>query len=243
MVVFELTSKSTNGLTSRPFDILLLAMLQAIISSPIGPLRIVIENDAIIRLTFEGGEMLDFSIDSSPCSLPEPPPAGLREPSQQTLPESDSEERLLAQTVVELAEYFQGKRQLFSLPVRLYGTEFQRRTWKLIEAIPFGAVRSYADIACELGRPKALRAVGSACRWNPVAIIVPCHRVTGSNGKLTGYNGGLRRKDFLLKLERKPLPLHSRPGCTEAARTETGIRSPEVCPQINDGSHANLRHA
>lgn len=168
-------------------------MLHATVSSPVGPLHIDIEDDAVIRLDFDDIEMSDFFTDNVLYSL-------------LALPESANEERLLAQTVVELAEYFQGERQDFGLPVRLYGTEFRRRTWQRLEAIPFGVVKSYGDIANELGQPKASRAVGGACGSNPVAIIVPCHRVAGSTGKLTGFGGGLKRKDFLLKLESKQLP-------------------------------------
>jgi O-6-methylguanine DNA methyltransferase len=168
-------------------------MLHATVSSPVGPLHIDIEDDAVIRLDFDDVEMSDFFTDNALYSL-------------LALPESANEERLLAQTVVELAEYFQGERQDFGVPVRLYGTEFRRRTWQRLEAIPFGVVKSYGDIANELGQPKASRAVGGACGSNPVAIIVPCHRVAGSTGKLTGFGGGLKRKDFLLKLESKQLP-------------------------------------
>lgn len=168
-------------------------MLHATVSSPVGPLHIDIEDDAVIRLDFDDIEMSDFFSDNVLYSL-------------LALPESANEERLLAQTVLELAEYFQGERQDFGVPVRLYGTEFRRRTWQRLEAIPFGVVKSYGDIANELGQPKASRAVGGACGSNPVAIIVPCHRVAGSTGKLTGFGGGLKRKDFLLKLESKQLP-------------------------------------
>lgn len=168
-------------------------MLHATVSSPVGPLHIDIEDDAVIRLDFDDVEMSDFFTDNALYSL-------------LALPESANEERLLAQTVLELAEYFQGERQDFGVPVRLYGTEFRRRTWQRLEAIPFGVVKSYGDIANELGQPKASRAVGGACGSNPVAIIVPCHRVAGSTGKLTGFGGGLKRKDFLLKLESKQLP-------------------------------------
>lgn len=168
-------------------------MLHATVSSPVGPLHIDIEDDAVIRLDFDDMEMSDFFSDNALYSL-------------LALPESANEERLLAQTVVELAEYFQGERQDFGVPVRLYGTEFRRRTWQRLVAIPFGVVKSYGDIANELGQPKASRAVGGACGSNPVAIIVPCHRVAGSTGKLTGFGGGLKRKDFLLKLESNQLP-------------------------------------
>lgn len=164
-------------------------MLHATVSSPLGPLYIVIENDAVIRLDFDDMPMSDFYINRKLLCLLETP-----------LP-YPSEESLLAQTITELTEYFQGGRQHFDIAVRLRGTDFQLRTWQRLSAIPFGVVKSYGDIANELGQPKACRAVGGACGSNPVAIIVPCHRVAGSTGKLTGFGGGLDRKRFLLQLE------------------------------------------
>lgn len=101
----------------------------------------------------------------------------------------------------QLAEYFAGERAEFTVPLALRGTDFQRQVWALLEKIPFGSTRSYADLAHELGNPAAIRAVAAANGRNPVSIIVPCHRAIGSDGSLVGYAGGLSRKRFLLELE------------------------------------------
>lgn len=107
----------------------------------------------------------------------------------------------LAETARQLDEYFAGKRTAFDVPLDLSGTAFQSAVWQELNAIPFGKSVSYAAHAQRLGNPKALRAVGSAIGKNPVSIIVPCHRVIGSSGAVTGYAGGLERKRFLLALE------------------------------------------
>ena len=101
----------------------------------------------------------------------------------------------------QLDEYFQGNRQTFSLTLEPDGTEFQRTVWTQLTAIPFGQTVSYLDVAKNIGNEKAIRAVGAANGQNPIVIIIPCHRVIGSDGKLTGYGGGLWRKEWLLKHE------------------------------------------
>jgi O-6-methylguanine DNA methyltransferase len=101
----------------------------------------------------------------------------------------------------QLDDYFNGKLRQFNIPLDLRGTTFQRQVWNLLCDIPWGETRSYGHIAKALGRPKAARAVGRAVGTNPVSIVVPCHRIIGSNGALTGYGGGLDRKEALLKLE------------------------------------------
>jgi methylated-DNA-[protein]-cysteine S-methyltransferase len=113
---------------------------------------------------------------------------------------------LLERAKQQLDEYFAGKRDDFDLPLELAGTDFQRAVWKALTKIPFGQTRSYADIAKAIGKPSAVRAVGAANGANPVAVIVPCHRVIGSDGSLTGYGGGLPRKKWLLAHENR-LPL------------------------------------
>lgn len=105
------------------------------------------------------------------------------------------------QVAQQLREYFAGERKVFDLSIEPQGTAFQRDVWQALREIPFGETRSYADIARSIGNPKAVRAVGSANGNNPIAIIVPCHRVIGSNGSLTGFGGGLDSKRFLLALE------------------------------------------
>lgn len=101
----------------------------------------------------------------------------------------------------QLAAYFAGKRTDFDLPLQPVGTDFQQAVWMALRQIPYGHTASYADIAQAVGNPKAARATGQANNRNPIAIIVPCHRVIGRNGKLTGYAGGLDKKEFLLALE------------------------------------------
>jgi methylated-DNA-[protein]-cysteine S-methyltransferase len=110
---------------------------------------------------------------------------------------------VLERARVQLAEYFAGARRAFELPLGPRGTEFQREVWRALGAIPFGATRSYAELAEGIGRPSASRAVGGANGKNPIAVIVPCHRVIGADGALTGYGGGLARKEWLLRHERR----------------------------------------
>jgi methylated-DNA-[protein]-cysteine S-methyltransferase len=102
---------------------------------------------------------------------------------------------------LQLDEYFAGKRTQFDLPLHPSGTPFQIEVWEALKAIPYGEVRSYGDIAEQIGRPGASRAVGLANGRNPISVIVPCHRVIGASGSLTGYGGGLERKRLLLDLE------------------------------------------
>lgn len=101
----------------------------------------------------------------------------------------------------ELREYFDLQRTHFTIPLHIEGTQFQKEVWKHLCDIPFGETRTYGQLAEEIGNPKAVRAVGLANGRNPISIVVPCHRVVGSNGSLTGYGGGLERKRFLLELE------------------------------------------
>lgn len=108
---------------------------------------------------------------------------------------------LLEKTKNQLSEYFEGKRTTFDLPLELNGTPFQKRVWEALLKVPFGATNSYLDLAKAIKNPSACRAVGRAVGQNPVSIVVPCHRIIGSNGKLTGFAGGLEAKSVLLKHE------------------------------------------
>jgi len=120
------------------------------------------------------------------------------------VPEAEElETPLLKRAAVQLAEYFSGNRRRFDLPLDARGTAFQKLVWRALEDIPYGATRSYGDIARAVGKPAACRAVGQANNKNPIAIIIPCHRVIGADGGLTGYGGGLGVKQFLLELENK----------------------------------------
>jgi len=111
------------------------------------------------------------------------------------------EHPVLLETERQLEEYFAGKRETFSLKFDCAGTEFQKEVWQALATIPFGETRSYGEIARQIGSPKAVRAVGGATGRNPIPIVVPCHRVIGSNGKLTGFAGGLKNKASLLRME------------------------------------------
>lgn len=142
--------------------------------SRIGTLTIVCDEAAITGLEFLGGE----------------PVGGVRKRTP-----------LIEQAVCQLEEYMAGKRREFDLPLKPEGTEFQKKVWNALLAIPYGETRSYKDIAVSIGSPKAFRAVGSANNRNPISIIIPCHRVIGANGSLVGYGGGLPIKIELLNLE------------------------------------------
>ena len=112
-----------------------------------------------------------------------------------------SSSALLDAAVRQLDEYFRHQRQDFDLPLELHGTEFQRSVWRQLLTVGYGTTVAYQDIANALGNPKAIRAVGAANGQNPISVIVPCHRIIGSNGKLIGYGGGLWRKEWLLQHE------------------------------------------
>jgi methylated-DNA-[protein]-cysteine S-methyltransferase len=144
--------------------------------SPIGRLVLSARSDQLVGLHLPGSD--------------DPPPTGTEKKSP-----------ILARAAKQLAEYFAGKRNRFELALAPEGTAFQRRVWDALLEIPLGATRSYGEIAQRIGRPAASRAVGAANGRNPIAIIIPCHRVIGSNGALTGFGGGLPAKTFLLKHE------------------------------------------
>src|SRR5262245_7554070 len=108
---------------------------------------------------------------------------------------------VLVETERQLAAYFAGRRKTFDLPLDPIGTDFQTQVWRALCTIPYGETRAYAQIARQIGRPTAVRAVGAANGRNPISIVVPCHRVIGSSGALTGFAGGLATKEFLLRLE------------------------------------------
>ena len=147
-----------------------------IYNSPVGRLLVEVENGFLVRLDFADGI----------------PAEG----------KNGNESALLAKVAMQLDEYFRGARKNFDLPLNPAGTEFQRKVWDALLAIPYGETRTYREIAEAAGCPRGFRAVGMANNKNPIAIIIPCHRVIGSNGKLVGYAGGLGRKEALLALER-----------------------------------------
>lgn len=150
-------------------------VMNTILTSPCGPLRIETSAEAITRIIF------------------------LDEPVPETVPGSP----LLTLACDQLNAYFVGELTRFSLPLAPAGTPFQQRVWQALLAIPWGEKRSYSDIAAAIDNPHAVRAVGAANGRNPIPIIIPCHRVIGANGSLTGYAGGLTRKRWLLDHETK----------------------------------------
>lgn len=162
-------------------------MLKAIVESEVGPLVAVVDHDSLVMLEFADPERLEQQMDSLAQRTRTRPVEG--------------HDPLHERVRVQLDEYFQGSRTGFDLPLRLVGTEFQKSVWNLLLKIPFGQTRSYGDLARELGDPDCVRAVGMANGANRLAIVVPCHRVVGADGSLTGYGGGLWRKKRLLELE------------------------------------------
>lgn len=128
---------------------------------------------------------------------------GFPQGSMRREPEEDwiFNERPFAEARAQLTDYFAGRRKVFDLPLKPTGTDFQRQVLAELQRIPYGETASYSDIATRIGRPKAVRAVGAANGRNPIPIIIPCHRVIGAHGDLTGFGGGLATKEALLRLE------------------------------------------
>jgi methylated-DNA-[protein]-cysteine S-methyltransferase len=138
------------------------------------------------------GALVGLSLFPSPAAALAALPAGSeRRADRQPLPDARR----------QLGEYLAGERRAFDLPLAPRGTEFERQVWQALAAIPYGETRSYLEIAAAIGRPAACRAVGRANGSNPIAVVIPCHRVIGADGSLTGYGGGLPLKRFLLDLE------------------------------------------
>ncbi|MEM7077269.1 MAG: methylated-DNA--[protein]-cysteine S-methyltransferase [Pseudomonadota bacterium] len=148
------------------------------LASPIGDLTLSGDGEALTGLHFSTG-----------TKARGPDPAWRLDP------------RAFTHVVAQLQEYFDGARQVFDLELRPQGTEFQRSVWQALLTIPYGETRSYGDIAQQIGKPNAVRAVGTANGANPIALIIPCHRVIGADGSLTGFGGGLPTKEYLLGLE------------------------------------------
>jgi methylated-DNA-[protein]-cysteine S-methyltransferase len=152
------------------------------IASPVGKLKLVASEKALVAILWE---------QDSPRRV------------RLTEMAANDHHPVLLETERQLGEYFEGKRETFSIALDLRGTRFQKDVWQTLLAIPFGETRSYGQLAQQLGNPRATRAVGAANGRNPVSIIVPCHRVIGSSGKLTGFAGGLDAKSYLLDSEKQ----------------------------------------
>jgi methylated-DNA-[protein]-cysteine S-methyltransferase len=155
------------------------------IASPLGTLTLVADEDALVAVLWP---------DDDPRRVPLGPQEARDHP-------------VLAAAARQIDGYFAGERRAFDLPLAPAGTPFQRAVWDALAAIPFGETRSYADLARAIGSPDAVRAVGAANGRNPLSIILPCHRVVGSAGALTGFAGGLTAKRWLLAHEQAELPL------------------------------------
>ena len=166
------------------------------VTSPVGPLFLAASSLGLVALEFDARLPGQQSIRPNPRDVRAENGSEKRQALR--IEESASALRAYAQ---QLEEYFAGKRRAFTFALDLRGTEFQRACWQALLAIPYGETRSYADIARAVGRPQGFRAVGMANHRNPVAIVVPCHRVIASNGTLCGYGGGLDVKRQLLELE------------------------------------------
>jgi methylated-DNA-[protein]-cysteine S-methyltransferase len=158
-----------------------MSLAYKIMVSPIGKLKLVASDKALVAILWEKDG-----------------------PRRVRLSEMVADDRhpVLVETERQLDEYFSGKRKTFSIALDMRGTHFQKNVWESLLAIPFGETRSYAQLAKHLGNPRATRAVGAANGRNPISIIVPCHRVVGSSGKLTGFAGGLEAKAKLISLEK-----------------------------------------
>ncbi|MFI0480555.1 methylated-DNA--[protein]-cysteine S-methyltransferase [Actinomadura sp. 9N215] len=154
-----------------------------ILDSPVGPLTLVAIDGAL------SGLFMDLQRHRPPAETFGTPDDPASEP--------------FATVAEQLSAYFAGDLTEFDLPLNLQGTEFQKRVWTALQEIPYGETTTYGQLAVELGKPSASRAVGLANGRNPISVIVPCHRVVGSTGDLTGYGGGLDRKRYLLDFERK----------------------------------------
>jgi methylated-DNA-[protein]-cysteine S-methyltransferase len=157
-------------------------------NSPVGPLLLVSSEKGLVRIALpseSGGDRMNHITAEYPdaCFIED---AGKNQ-----------------EAVRQIEEYFSGTRKSFTLPLDLRGTDFQKKVWKAMLKVPFGRKRSYGQIARDIGNPKACRAVGGSCGKNTIAIVIPCHRIIGSDGSMTGFGGGISLKERLLDLEKK----------------------------------------
>jgi methylated-DNA-[protein]-cysteine S-methyltransferase len=149
-------------------------------ASPVGKLNLIANANALVAIRLERERPDRLRLDA---------------------PSADEDHPILLEAERQLVDYFAGKRTTFELPIEPLGTEFQKKVWGYLRTIPFGKTKTYGDIARTVGSPRASRAVGAACGKNPLAIVVPCHRVVGANRALTGFAGGVEIKAELLALE------------------------------------------
>ena len=163
---------------------------RSVMDTPIGPLRIIASQDAILGVEQTGRESSDAGAQAGQI------------PADRIL-SGDASGELVKDCAAQLTEYFAGKRQAFDLPVSPEGTDFQKNVWNHLRDIPYGQTRTYGELAEMAGNKKASRAVGMANHCNPILIVIPCHRVIGADGSLTGYAAGIEAKKFLLQLEQR----------------------------------------
>lgn len=158
-----------------------MTLVMSTMPSPVGTLTLVARDEGLVAILWENDR--PGRVKLGPCVDAQGHP-------------------VLVETERQLAAYFAGDLKAFSVPLAFEGTEFQKSVWQALLSIPYGETRSYAEIARQVGRPTAFRAVGAANGRNPISIIAPCHRVVGSGGDLTGFAGGLAAKEYLLRHER-----------------------------------------
>jgi len=169
------TTRGLRFVQSPPAD----ELRSSVVATPIGDVVLIGANNVLVELDLPGD-------------------GRVRHPEGRPRRDDD----VLADAATQLHEYFSGTRRDFDLDLAPQGTEFQTKVWAALAEIPYGTTATYGEIAAQVGNPKASRAVGMANNRNPIALIIPCHRVIGSSGKLVGYGGGLPTKEFLLDLER-----------------------------------------
>jgi O-6-methylguanine DNA methyltransferase len=159
-----------------------------IVSSPVGEIMVVASDFGVEAVEFLSDHKADMYTTCNSTT----------QPMQHT---TSVRHEILTQATQQINQYFAGQRTDFSLPLHMHGTDFQQCAWNALTHIPFGSTWTYAQQAREIGRPTAVRAIGAANGRNPIAIVVPCHRVIGADGSLTGYAGGIERKKWLLQHE------------------------------------------
>lgn len=196
-----------------------------VIASPLGRLQLEANGLGLSRISFLDGRREHVATPGD-ASEDRNEPAPLRWPvADHPAPRGVAEASaaaLLQQAARELEEYFAGRRRQFTLALDLRGAPFQRRVWQELARIPYGTMISYRSLAAAAGRPRAIRAAGAANGANPLPVVVPCHRVIGSDGSLTGYRGGLAAKHFLLTLEQRAPTDGDREAATCRSRSPLG---------------------
>ena len=176
------------------------------LETPVGPVTITATGEAVTQIRF------GTAVPEGSAAVPE-----------------TAATPLLLKAATQLREYFAGTRRDFSLPLAPAGTPFQQSVWQALQTIPYGETRTYGHIAIQIGHNKSFRAVGMANNRNPIVIVIPCHRVLGYDGKLTGYAGGLDIKERLLALEKHPGGRPANPNRTRTKKCGARSPAPRIC--------------